>query len=197
MDMVIKLKKIETIYEPAEDSYLFQKILKEKIPLLLKKNSDLKILDMGTGSGILAETCFNLGVKRKNILCSDVNNKAIKLIKKKVFNCIQSNLFEKIKKEKFNIIIFNPPYLPKNKKEPKESQIATTGGKQGSEIINKFLGQAENFLEKNGKIFLLTSSLTKNIKWINWNKKLIAKKKLFFEELRIWEIESNNNKQTF
>ena len=91
-------------------------------------------------------------------------------------------------KEKFNLIIFNPPYLPEDSREPKYSQIATTGGKKGSEITNKFLEQAKKHLEKNGKILLLTSSLTKAIKWKNWKKKLLTKKKLFFERLYVFEI---------
>ena len=105
------------------------------------------------------------------------------------FDCIYSDLFSNIK-EKFDIIIFNPPYLPedKNNKEDRESKLATTGGKKGSEIINRFLQQAKKHLTKDGKIFLLTSSLTKNINWLDYKKKLIAKKKLFFEELMVWEI---------
>ena len=56
------------------------------------------------------------------------------------------------------------------------------------EIINNFLQQAKNHLTKEGKIFLLTSSLTKGIKWEGYKKKIIKKQKLFFEELQVWEL---------
>jgi release factor glutamine methyltransferase len=82
--------------------------------------------------------------------------------------------------------------LPEDKQEDKESKLATTGGKQGGELINRFLNQAKNYLTKDGRIFLLTSSLTKGIKWLNWKKNLIAKKKLFFEELYVWKIKFLN-----
>lgn len=170
------------IYEPAEDSYLMQEVLEKE---LLNKN--IKILEIGCGSGILLEVLKKLGIN--NILGADINGGAVKHCKGLGFDCIYSDLFSNIK-EKFDIIIFNPPYLPedKNNKEDRESKLATTGGKKGSEIINRFLQQAKKHLTKDGKIFLLTSSLTKNINWLDYKKKLIAKKKLFFEELMVWEI---------
>jgi len=88
------------------------------------------------------------------------------------------------------LIIFNPPYLPEDSQEPESSRTATTGGKKGSEIINRFLIQAKKYLAKDGKILLLTSNLTKGIKWQNWKKKLLKKKKLFFEELRVSELKN-------
>ena len=99
----------------------------------------------------------------KNIKGVDINKEAIKHCKKLGFDCFYSNLFSKVK-EKFDVILFNPPYLQENKKEDEESKLATTGGKEGSEIVNKFLEQVKKHLNKNGKIFLLTSSLTKGIK---------------------------------
>ncbi len=175
------------IYQPSEDSYLLQFVIKD---FEIKKNS--KCLDMGSGSGIQAETLISKGIAQKNLTLIDVNTEAIRLLKKKFkdSNVIESNLFSnpKIKKEKFDLIIFNPPYLPENPNEDKESQIATTGGKEGSEIINKFLKQSKKHLEKDGRILLLTSSLTKGIIWNGYKKKLLAEKKLFMEKLKVWNI---------
>ena len=83
------------------------------------------------------------------------------------------------------MIIFNPPYLPETQYDKGKD---TTGGKLGSEIANKFLIKAHKYLKKNGRILLLVSSLTKNIKFENYHKKIIAKRKLFFEELYVYEI---------
>ena len=173
------------IYEPAEDSYLMQKVLKEKIPALLKTNPDLKVLEIGSGSGTQLVVLQQLGVK--NIFSSDINQHAVEQCRKLGFNCIQSDLFENIK-DKYNVIIFNPPYLPEDKKEPQESKLATTGGKSGGEIINKFLHQAKNYLASNGKIFLLTSSLTQEVDFLNYKKELLEIDKLFMEELFVWEL---------
>lgn len=168
------------IYQPAEDSYLMQEVLRKKI-----KDKNISVLEIGPGSGIQLETLKEIGIEK--IFSCDINPEAVKHCKELGFNCIKSDLFENIK-DKFDLIIFNPPYLPEDKNEDKESQLATTGGKNGSEVINKFLKQAKEHLKKNGKIFLLTSNLTKDIFWRAWKKKKIARQKVFFEELFIWEL---------
>ena len=170
------------IYQPAEDSYLMIEVLKKEI-----HDKELKFLEIGCGSGIILENMQKFGIKKENIFAVDINKKAVEYCKTLGFNCVHSNLFEKVK-SKFDIIVFNPPYLPEDLREPKDSRLATTGGKKGSEIINKFLKEAKKFLNENGKIFLLTSSLTKGIKWIGYDKKLLEKKKLFMEELSVWEL---------
>jgi release factor glutamine methyltransferase len=176
---------MSTIYEPAEDTFLMQKVLEKQLPKLLKQNPNLKFLEIGCGSGYNLQTAKKLGVK--NIFSCDINLDAVKHCKKLGFNCIESNLFSKIK-GKFDLIIFNPPYLPEDKLEPKDSKLATTGGKLGSELINKFLEQSKKHLNSEGKIFLLVSNLTKGINWQDYKKKLIAKEKIFFEELMVYAL---------
>ena len=167
------------IYEPAEDSFL----LKNQLKKYIKK--DMKVLDMGTGSGIQALEAKSLGA---NILATDINPECINHIKKLKIKSIQSNLFENIK-EKFDLIIFNPPYLPEDKREPEDSKLSTTGGKKGSETINKFLKQAKEHLKKNGKILIVVSSLTKGIDKKNFKFKKIAEQKIPFEKLYVYLIE--------
>ena len=178
------------IYSPEEDSYLLSEVLKKQIPKLLAKNKNAKFLEIGCGSGIQLQTAFDSGIKKENISSCDINSEAVRHCKNLGFNCIKSNLFQKIK-GKFDLIIFNPPYLPSDSREPKNSRVATTGGKKGSEIINKFLKQSKKHLAKNGRIFIVASSLTKGINFLGFKKKIIAKKKIFFEELRIFELINN------
>ena len=170
------------IYPPSEDSFFFSDFLKN----YLSKNNVNSYLDMGTGSGILSETASEY-LDKKQILAADINPGAVEKLKQKGFNTVKSNLFSKIF-QKFDLITFNAPYLPQDKREPKDSQTATTGGKKGDEISLEFLKQAKKHLNKNGKIFLLISSLTplKNIK--KFSLKISARKKLFMEELLILEF---------
>src|SRR3989339_828349 len=151
------------IYTPEEDSYLLSKVLKENIPRLINKEKSLKILEIGSGSGIQIQTLLNLGIEKEKIFSADINHEAVIHCQKLGFNCIESNLFEKIN-DKYDIIIFNPPYLPEDKK------------------------QAKDHLNKDGKIFLLISSLTRQINWLDYNKKIIDTKKMFFEELYVLEL---------
>lgn len=180
---------MSAIYQPSEDSYLMSRILKEQIPNLLEINPNLTFLEIGTGSGIHLETASSLGVKRENIFSCDINKAAVNHCNLLGFNCIYSDLFEKIT-GKYDIIIFNPPYLPEDKNEPKDSRLATTAGKKGNEIILRFLEDAKNYLNSNGVIFLITSSLSEEINFsqIGYTSKEIGCEKLFFERLCIWEL---------
>jgi len=175
------------IYEPGDDSFFLSEILKKEIRGLLKENPNLIFLEVGSGGGIILETILNCGVKRKNIFSCDINKNAVEHCRTLGFNCINSDLFSNIK-EKFDLIIFNPPYLPEDLNEPKNSSLSITGGKFGGEIINRFLRQAKFHLKKGGKIILLLSSLTKNLRDAGYNKTLLGTKKLFFERLFIYTL---------
>lgn len=177
------------MYNPSEDSFLLSETLKSYLKdKVNNKNKSIKILDMGSGRGIQAETCLNLGFK--NIICADVDEEAVKFLKQKNFRAIKSNLFSKIK-GKFNLIIFNPPYLPEDKYDKEKD---TSGGKKGYETILKFLEQTKFHLEKNGEILLLFSSLSQpkiiinKAEEIGYKLKFLASKKLFFEELYVYSL---------
>ncbi|NCN52154.1 methyltransferase [archaeon] len=168
------------IYEPAEDSELILEVLKERI-----KNKSFEIFEVGVGSGYVLEGLRKYGFT--NLSGCDKNPEAVNICKSKNLNVFFSNLFSKVE-NKFDVIFFNPPYLPENDLEDSESKISTTGGKKGSEILNKFLKEVENYLTPNGRVFVLTSSLTKGIKWPESRKTIVGRKKLFFEELFVWEL---------
>ena len=61
------------IYQPAEDSYLLEEVVKD---FLSGKDKKTKILDMGSGSGIQALACRGLGFD--NVLAVDINPEAVK-----------------------------------------------------------------------------------------------------------------------
>ncbi len=172
-------------YEPREDSYLILKHIKNYI-----KKED-RILDLGTGSSILAKEAAKSKYAKEIIAC-DINKELIIKLKKENKNSkikfIHSNIFSNIK-NKFNLIIFNPPYLPS--KTIKDIRI--DGGKNGTEIIEKFLQQVKNHLKKDGRILLICSSLNKNIinlfKKYQYKFKKIDEKKVFFEKILLYELE--------
>ncbi len=142
------------IYEPREDSFL---ILKE-----VKRYTRGKVLDMGTGSGVLAIAASE---QADSVVGADINKKALDYARKKAANIdnikfIHSDLFSKVK-NKFDLIIFNPPYLPERKEEPKWLRTQISGGKKGYEILEKFFSQVSDYLTPNGKILVLFSTLTK------------------------------------
>jgi release factor glutamine methyltransferase len=176
--------QVEMIYQPSDDSFLLEKQVK-------KFAKDKKVLDIGSGSGIQAKTALSAGAK--SVLATDINPKAVEHLRKIGIHSVKSDLFSNIN-NKFDLIIFNPPYLPEDKREPQDSKPATTGGKKGDEIILKFLKQAPLYLNPDGSILLLISSLTPQkrinllLSNLSMTKRILSKKQLFMESLEIWDI---------
>ncbi|MEK6821269.1 MAG: HemK2/MTQ2 family protein methyltransferase [archaeon] len=175
-------------YAPAEDSWL----LAEHLPNVTGK----KCVDMGCGSGIQSAALAINGAAE--IWSVDQNPHALETTKKlfeKYFpsariHLVESHLFEALARETFDIIVFNPPYVPSEKIQWKE----VDGGKKGREIIDAFLNQMPHHLAKNGACYLLQTSLNgkrtteKILEEKNLKGTIIATQKLAFEELWVWKI---------
>ncbi len=167
------------VYEPREDSFL----LAEEV----KKYSKGKVLDMGSGSGILAEIALE---NTKDVLAVDIDKEAVELLRKKGINAKVSDLFSNVD-GKFDLIIFNPPYLPS--KEILDREV--DGGRDGFEVIERFFRDVSKYLNEDGKILILLSSFTnlfkvkKIIKEEGFKFKVSNKKKIDFEELYVWLVE--------
>jgi len=172
------------VYKPREDSWLLEKsILREKL-------ERKKCLDLGTGSGIQAEAMLKAGAKE--IWAVDVNPEALKAAKAKDSRIkpVESDLFAKLGKEKFDLIAFNPPYVPSEGIK----FIEADGGKDGREVIDGFLQEFSKHLAAGGIVLLLVSSLNKipEIKKLlekeGFECKAVESQKLFFEELQVLRI---------
>jgi len=163
----LTIKLHPEVYEPAEDTFL----LLESIEVKPGDN----VLEIGTGCGIIALECARLGA---NVTCTDINPYAIALAKsnynrnksliKGRFKVRKGDLFLKVKNyEKFDIIIFNPPYLPTKKNELVGGSgwfdIATNGGIDGLSLTKRFIDGLSKFLSNKGKAYFVFSSLS-NIK---------------------------------
>ncbi|MCP4336344.1 MAG: peptide chain release factor N(5)-glutamine methyltransferase [Mycoplasma sp.] len=155
----------------------------EELVLLASKyiDSNKKVLDLCSGSGYIA-----LAIKKMtnaNVYASDISKESIEQIKinakrnKLDIKIFQSDLFNNIN-EKFDLIISNPPYIPKNNKLDKsvtlyEPSISLFGGEDGNEFYKKICNQYKKFLNKNGKIFFEISEdnveylITQKFKIIN------------------------------
>lgn len=162
------------IYEPQEDSFLLQKYV--------RKYARGRVLDMGTGSGIQALTALE---KTSDVLAVDLSDDAVKYVRGKGVNAKISDLFSNVE-GKFDLIIFNPPYLPPDRYDTDKS----TGG--GIRIIDRFLSQAKKFLSKDGKILLVFSSLTGDVdsllKKYGYKFECLERQSHFFERLFVYLV---------
>jgi release factor glutamine methyltransferase len=74
--------------------------------------------------------------------------------------------------EKFDVIIFNPPYLPIQKEDILDNNdwinIATDGGIDGLKIIKRFIINVKKYLKNEGKAYFIFSSLSDRNKLNNY-----------------------------
>jgi len=151
------------VYEPAEDTFL----LIESISI----NENQTVLEIGAGTGIIALSCAQRGA---TVICSDINPYAVTLIQRNIqenrdklkgsIEVRQGFLFQILNKdESFDIIIFNPPYLPTRLDDKVDDggwfDIAVDGGKTGLETTRKFLSLLPKYLKPEGVGYYIFSTL--------------------------------------
>ncbi|HTY73938.1 MAG TPA: HemK2/MTQ2 family protein methyltransferase [Candidatus Nanoarchaeia archaeon] len=148
----------ENVYEPAEDSFLFAEHLEVK--------AEAKVLEIGTGSGILGIVAAK---SAGEVVSIDLNPHAVRCAKANAklnhtesnMSFVQGDLLTGLSETaKFDLIIFNAPYLPS---EPGEEDSwlgrAWSGGPFGRQVIDRFISQVVPHLEPSGEILLMQSNL--------------------------------------
>ena len=168
-------------YPPSEDTFFIAKNIENE--------QGQYALDIGSGSGYLTKLLtenFSLVVGTDincNVLQHQTSYKTNNLI------CCNGSDALRIK---FDFIVCNLPYLATDE----ILDIATDGGYEGFEIPKNILDSAQKNLKNNGKFIFVTSSLSNYEKLIDYvqklglNARIIAKKKLFFEELILVEAKN-------
>ena len=159
-----------------------------------------KTLDIGTGTGIQGIIAAKNGC---DVTFSDVSIHAIRCARHNAEQngvegeFVVSDLFEHIK-GRFDTIIFNPPYLESARlgAETKDYlKIATDGGEDGRELINRFINDSFNHLSKTGRVIMVESTVNKYYLDVEkLNAQVLSKKHMFFEDIVV--ITYKNNKKS-
>jgi release factor glutamine methyltransferase len=129
-----------------------------------------RILDLGTGSGILAVT---LTIQRPDskMTALDISEAALAIARRNAeFHGLGARIrfaasdlfgaFGEAEEGAFDLIVSNPPYIPEDELESlpaevrREPLIALNGGPQGLALIEKILRQAPRYLNPGGALFM-------------------------------------------
>ncbi len=176
------------VYEPREDSYLLAEAV--------EKHARGNVLDLGTGSGIQGITAALKGcpvtfsdVQSAALECARRNAEANSVLERAKF--VKSDMFSSLH-EKFDTIVFNPPYLPSGEGVEEEGppDASLDGGRHGRRLIDIFLRDFRDFLAPGGIALLLESSLNSYEKDVASEKaKIVGKAHYSFEDIVVLLIE--------
>ena len=172
------------VYRPSDDTFLMLEAISE-FPFKGKET-----LDMGTGSGILG---LFAAIHGANVTMADIDESVVRYAASVAdslgvnVKAIRSDLFSNIP-GRFDVILFNPPYLPSTtSRDP-----VTDGGLSGSAVADRFLRELPEHMNRNGSAFLLLStqndpsSLSR--KHGKFSFTLVKRRPLFFEELQVFRL---------
>jgi release factor glutamine methyltransferase len=170
------------LYLPSDDSIFLADIVSLYRGILA--------LEIGTSSGtILRELSKNFSfVIGTDIEFGSLKNVVTMSRNERVICCDAASALQNIK---FDLVVFNPPYLPNTINHVDKS---VDGGPTGIEVTIHFLTSTIDKLSSQGKILMLVSSLSDTGKldgFITKNNlvmKKIAQKELFYETLQIIEL---------
>lgn len=153
----------EKVLVPRPDT----EILVEEVIEIAKKINAKKILDLCTGSGAIAISLAKY-IENSQITAIDISKEALSIAERnaksngvdKQIAFLPSDLFDDVPKEKYDIIVSNPPYIKRkiirtlDKQVQKEPYIALDGGYDGLDFYRKIIRQAYEFLKYKGYLCL-------------------------------------------
>jgi len=149
----------ENVLIPQPDT----EILVEEVIEIAKKENKKRILDLCTGSGCIAIS-LSENLDNANIIATDVSETALGIAnkndRKRKITFKQSDMFENLCDEKFDIIVSNPPYIKTKviesleKDVQQEPKLALDGGEDGLKFYRAITENAYKYLNNDGYLCL-------------------------------------------
>lgn len=146
-------RDMPTVYEPAEDSRLLASAAADRI-------TDERVLEVGVGSGYVAQRIA--AETAADVVGCDINPEACANARAEGIEVVRSNLTDPFVANSFDVVVFNPPYLPTPPEQEWDDPLeyALSGGEDGRRVIRPFLADLGRILRSDGRGFMLISSLT-------------------------------------
>jgi release factor glutamine methyltransferase len=143
----------DVVYQPAEDSELLAEAAHGEI------EASQRALDVGTGSGYVAARVAETGAC---VIGSDLNPHACRQAREHGLEVVRTDLVSGFGTEEFDVVLFNPPYLPTDPESASDDWMerALSGGESGRAVVEPFVGAVSRVLRPEGFVLVLVSSLT-------------------------------------
>jgi len=154
----------KNVLDPRPDSETLIEFALQNV----SKNQDLQILELGAGSGCLVISLL-CELPNAQAIAVDVSLQALEICAKnaafhQINNRLQlqeSDLWQKIAPQKFDLIISNPPYIASAQIQDLEDEVrlhephlALDGGEDGLDFYRKIAAKAADFLKPQGLVIV-------------------------------------------
>ncbi|TFG31890.1 methyltransferase domain-containing protein [Candidatus Thorarchaeota archaeon] len=187
------------VYAPAADTYLL-------LDTISIHPADF-VLDVGCGAGLASLVAAS---NAQRVVSIDISLPAVRNTSENLrknglvqnVSVVQADLFKGLSDEsKFTMIMFNPPYLPADEMNT-DMDHALIGGKEGSELTERFVKDASCHLVLDGRLYVVVSSLSnsnaiiKTFHESNFQVEQVNETPLFFEKIQVLKGIFKGHKET-
>ena len=138
-------------------------LVEEAISII--KNGD-KVLDLCTGSGAIGISLKKKFADRIDVIGTDISKEALRVARMNAdanrvsVEFVESNMFDKIVENDFDLIVSNPPYIETNviktlsKEVQNEPHIALDGGSDGLDFYRIIAKEGKDYLKSGGYLII-------------------------------------------
>jgi len=181
------------IYEPSEDTFLLLDAMESFRGKIFRR-----ALEIGSGSGVTTEALSKVS---NEVVAVDISDKAVRETWRRlksspyadISHTILGDILSIFREDYiFDLIVCNPPYLPREGLEDK-----TIEG--GFDFIKRVISESKSRIMSGGILLLLVSTLTGDLHEIllylrseGFNPYIKLSRKLFFEEIIVIEAVKNS-----
>jgi release factor glutamine methyltransferase len=156
----VRLVTLPGVFAPISDSRMLADVLRGET---LHPHS--RVLDVCTGSGLLALTAASRGVR--DVTAVDLSSRAVLTVRLNArlngvrIRALRGDLLAPLEGEMFDVIVSNPPYVPAETDElPSRGPArAWDGGRDGRLVLDRLCAEAPGHLKPGGRLLITHSSL--------------------------------------
>jgi release factor glutamine methyltransferase len=155
----VDLMTLPGVFQPHSDSWLLAAALRREAP-----GPGTRVLDLCTGSGVLAIAAARLGAQATAV---DVSRRAILTVKANArrhgvcVRAVRGRLFEPVADERFDVVVCNPPYVPAPEDDVpgRGRRRAWAAGRDGRLVLDRLCDEARHHLVAGGVLLVVHTAV--------------------------------------